>query len=230
MANKIVLVGGSKGGVGKSMVSLSLIDRYLEKGYPVALVETDTSNPDVYKIYKDTLDGRTQTFDLDNKDGWLKMINYIDSDAKDHDVVINTAARNNIAIENYGKLLNDALEDLGRHLITLWPINRQKDSLQLLHEYMATMTASEIFVLRNLYFGEPDKFQFYNTSKIKTTVEEKWATFDLSDLADRVADELVSKRQTVAAAMATLPMGDRIELKRWRTECGDTYDKILWGI
>lgn len=227
MANNIVLVGGSKGGVGKSMVSISLIDHYLEKGRPVALVETDTSNPDVYKVYKDKLDGRTRTYDLDTKEGWLQMINFIGSDVKDHDVVINTAARNNVGIGNYGKNLIDALEDLDRHLITLWPINRQKDSVQLLAKYMDTMTASEIFVLRNMYFGEPEKFETYNVSNVKKTIEERWETFDFPDLADRVADQLVSNRQSISEALANMQIGDRVELKRWRSECGVIYDKIL---
>ena len=41
-------VGGSKGGVGKSFVSMSLAD-YLTQfiGRKIKLVESDTSNPDV---------------------------------------------------------------------------------------------------------------------------------------------------------------------------------------
>jgi len=44
MSKHIYLVGGSKGGVGKSMVTMALID-YLEcSGESVVLIETDTSN------------------------------------------------------------------------------------------------------------------------------------------------------------------------------------------
>jgi CO dehydrogenase nickel-insertion accessory protein CooC1 len=38
---------GSKGGVGKSMMTLATVDHLLEQGESVLLVECDTSNPDV---------------------------------------------------------------------------------------------------------------------------------------------------------------------------------------
>jgi Mrp family chromosome partitioning ATPase len=43
-------VGGSKGGVGKSIVAMAVLDSLLERGEPVLLVECDTSNPDVAKV------------------------------------------------------------------------------------------------------------------------------------------------------------------------------------
>lgn len=49
----IDLVGGSEGGVGKSFVSLALADHLQRRDFPVALVETDTSNPDVMKAIQD---------------------------------------------------------------------------------------------------------------------------------------------------------------------------------
>lgn len=227
MKGNVILVGGSKGGVGKSMVSISLVDYYLERQRPLVLIETDSSNPDVFKIYKQLLDGKTYAVDLDSKDGWLNMMNIIADNAKDSDVIINTAARSNVGIEQHGSMLNDALEDLNRNLITLWPINRQRDSVQLLQMYMNKMTASEIYVFRNTYFGEPDKFQHYNDSKIKSNIEARWKTFNFSDLADRVTDEIISKRLPLSEALASMPFGNCIELKRWRADCAAIYDSIF---
>ena len=48
----ICWVGGSKGGVGKSVMTLATVDHLLEQGANVLLVEYDTSNPDVWKAYK----------------------------------------------------------------------------------------------------------------------------------------------------------------------------------
>ena len=47
MAKDIYFVGGSKGGVGKSMVAVALLDYLLEKGEDVILIESDTSNCDL---------------------------------------------------------------------------------------------------------------------------------------------------------------------------------------
>ena len=46
---RIYWIGGSKGGVGKSMMTLATLDYLLEGGAKVLLVECDTSNPDVWK-------------------------------------------------------------------------------------------------------------------------------------------------------------------------------------
>ena len=45
------IVGGSKGGVGKSIVSMTLIDHLRKLDKKVVLIESDTSNPDVWKAY-----------------------------------------------------------------------------------------------------------------------------------------------------------------------------------
>ena len=51
----IYYIGGSKGGVGKSIITTvlvqSLIDRYGENK-TIHLIETDESNPDVGRIYE----------------------------------------------------------------------------------------------------------------------------------------------------------------------------------
>ncbi|MGD0679860.1 MAG: hypothetical protein ABSC94_31135 [Polyangiaceae bacterium] len=51
----IYWIGGSKGGVGKSIMAAATMDYLLETGAKVALVESDTSNPDVWKAYKELL-------------------------------------------------------------------------------------------------------------------------------------------------------------------------------
>ena len=49
MANSIFLVGGGKCGVGKSMLSMALLDYLRTSERQPFLVETDTSAPDVWK-------------------------------------------------------------------------------------------------------------------------------------------------------------------------------------
>ncbi|MBQ5158889.1 protein mobD, partial [Citrobacter freundii] len=48
MAKSIYLIGGSKGGVGKSLVTMATVDYLQERGESVLLIESDTSNPDVW--------------------------------------------------------------------------------------------------------------------------------------------------------------------------------------
>lgn len=144
MANNIYLIGGGKGGVGKSMVSMATIDYLLQREADLLLIDADTSNPDVWKAYKDTT--RSDLLDLDNADGWIELINLCDSNA-DSTIVINTAARSNKAVNAYGTILSNTLPELKRKLITLWVINRQRDSLELLKEYMDAIPDTVVHVL-----------------------------------------------------------------------------------
>ena len=212
---RIYWVGGSKGGVGKSMMAVALIDYLLESGQKVVLVECDTSNPDVWKTYKDLL--HTELVNLDERDGWIHLVNTCDA-RREGIIVVNTAARSSSAVRQYGSLLDSSLGELGR-MIVLWMINRQRDSLELLKEFMDALPHADVHVVRNGYFGEEKKFELYNGSKIRTAVETRGGkSLDLPDLADRVADDLYIQRIPVSVAAKTLPIGNRAELTRWRGE------------
>ena len=220
----IYWVGGSKGGVGKSMMTVAMLDHLLERGSKVVLVECDTSNPDVWKAYRDHVE--TELINLDEADGWIHLVNTCDRHP-DAVVVINTAARNNLAVKQYGRTLDSSLEELGRPLVALWVINRQRDSLELLREFIDAIPNAAVHVVRNGYFGDEKKFELYNGSKIREEVEGRGGkSITLPDLADRVADDIYSRRISLGAAAKELPIGNRAELGRWRGE----VRKVLAGV
>lgn len=225
MTKPIYIIGGSKGGVGKTFVSIGMIDNLQQQSKEILLIESDTSNPDVWKMYKDEI--KTELIDLDDANGWIDLVNVCDQHPNSV-VVVNTAARNNKGVTAYGETLNNTLVELKRNLVTLWVINRQRDSLELLKEYMEALPKSTIHVIRNGYFGEERKFELYNGSKIKKAVEDaggKSLTFP--DLADRVSDDLYSKRMSITTAMQELPIGNRAELTRWRNEVRKILGEVI---
>jgi Mrp family chromosome partitioning ATPase len=67
------MVSGSKGGVGKSIVSMSLIHYLSKRGEKLLLIDADTANPDVGKAYGKTVE--TVYINLDEKDGWMDLVN-----------------------------------------------------------------------------------------------------------------------------------------------------------
>lgn len=225
MAKNIYLVGGSKGGVGKSLVTMAVVDLLESMGESVLLIESDTSNPDVWKTYKEEVE--TELVDLDQADGWIELVNLCES-RPESVVVINTAARNNTGVSAYGETLNSTLAELRRKLVTLWVINRQRDSLELLKGYMDVIPNAAVHVVRNGFFGEEKKFELYNGSKLRKEVEERGGqSVTFPDLADRVSDDLYSKRFSIAKASTELPLGNRAELLRWRGEVKRTLEGLL---
>jgi cellulose biosynthesis protein BcsQ len=98
MKTSIFMVGGSKGGVDKSIVCAALVD-YLSaiRNEKVYLIESDTSNPDVERTYLKAVDGTQRipgaAFDLDSAEGWVNLIDAAEQ-YPDHHIVVNSAARN----------------------------------------------------------------------------------------------------------------------------------------
>ncbi|MGD0679006.1 MAG: protein mobD [Polyangiaceae bacterium] len=221
----IYWIGGSKGGVGKSIMAAATIDYLLETGAKVALVESDTSNPDVWKAYKELLP--VELINLDEGDGWVDLVNACDT-YRDRIIVVNTAARNNVAVTQYGQTLDSCLTELDSKLVALWMINRQRDSLELLTEFMAAVPTADVHVVRNGYFGEETKFELYNGSNVRESVESRGGkSVTLPDLADRVADDLSTKRLALAVAVKAMPIGNRAELSRWRSEVRKMLVQVL---
>ena len=226
--NKIFLCAGNKGGTGKSMVATALIDAFLQRGIEPFVIETDDANPDVFKAHAETV--QCAAMSLDEADGWIELINSLDK-ARGVPVVVNTAARNSAGVARYGQTLKSTLGALDRTLVTLWVINRQRDSLELLADYLDVMPVSadhQVHVVRNLYCGGSEKFQLYSGSELKKRIEGSGGkTLDFPDLADRVADELATKRLTIQAAMGEMPLGHRAELIRWRDEAFKALSRVM---
>ena len=190
MNQPIVFISGSKGGVGKSLTAMAVLDYLTTEHRYVRLLEADTTNPDVWKAYRRTVEGEVAS--LDEVEGWINLVNTCDANPFKA-VVVNTPARNNDAVREHAAILLESLKELARPLITLWVINRQRDSLELLHNYMESVNTGVVHVIRNGYFGDQSKFELY-----------------------RVTDELYSRRITLGEAAQQLKLGDRVELQRWR--------------
>jgi hypothetical protein len=217
MSKSIFLVGGGKGGVGKSLLSMTVVDYLDGTGSGPYLVETDTSVPDVYKTYKDAVGG--ELVNLDEREGWIDLVNLVEG-RPESTIVINTGARNQTGISNFGRTLGKALPQLKRKLIVFWLIDRKRESLELLADFSEALPEAEIHVVRNMYLGTEKKFELYNGSKMKATIETSGGrSLNFPELADRVTDAMNKGRLTIAKASTELSLGDRMELERWREEC-----------
>jgi cellulose biosynthesis protein BcsQ len=152
MRDTIFYVGGGKGGVGKSMVSITLIqfliDRYGDSK-TIYLIETDESNPDAGRIYKGKIPVANAILD-ENPKGWLLTANLVEK-SRDTLFVINSAARSNMGIRKNGRNLISVLESgkVPYNFVTFWPINRQKDSVSLLEDFLEHISFGSVYHMRN---------------------------------------------------------------------------------
>jgi hypothetical protein len=225
MSKALILVGGGKGGVGKSLFSMATVDFLESSGAKPFLIETDTSVPDVFKTYGDAVE--SELVNLDEREGWIELVNLVES-RPESAVVINTGARNQTGITNFGRTLRKALPELKRKLSVFWLIDRKRESLELLADFAEALPEAEIHVVRNMYLGSEAKFELYNGSKMRAAIENAGGrSLSFPELADRVTDAMNKGRLTISKACKELSFGDRIELERWRDECKDMLSEAI---
>jgi hypothetical protein len=144
--------------------------------------------------------------------------------------VINTGARNQTGIANFGKTLSKALPQLKRKLVVFWLIDRKRESLELLSDFLEALPDAEMHVVRNMYLGTEKKFELYNGSKMRATIEQNGGrSLNFPEVADRVTDAMNKGRLTIARAVGELSLGDRMELERWRDECKVMLAEVIDG-
>ena len=227
MTKSIFLIGGGKGGVGKSLLSMTVVDFLSCTERAPFLVETDTSVPDVFKTYQAEMDG--ELVNLDEREGWIELVNLVEG-KPESTFVINTGARNQTGISNFGKTLSKALPQLKRKLVVFWLIDRKRESLELLADFLDAIPNAEMHVVRNMYLGTEKKFELYNGSKMRAAIEKNGGrSLNFPEVADRVTDAMNKGRLTIAKAVTELSLGDRMELERWRDECKAMLSEVIHG-
>lgn len=214
----IILVGGGKGGVGKSLVSMGALDFHISQGQKPVLIDTDTANPDVYKAYQGK-DCEAYALDIDTDKGWMGALDKIGEALEaDKPLVINTGARNSKAILNYGATLNEIPT-----LLTLWVINDQRDSLQLLKDYMQTVK-KPVCVVKNGVFAKEDEFDIFDKSKMKSN---GMPSVYFPKAMDMITDKLYNERKAIHELMQTLSFGGKLMAKQWINDVHSVYEKIV---
>jgi hypothetical protein len=223
MGEPVILVGGEKGGIGKSLFTHAMVDFSVAQNRKVLLIETDPA-ADVWKAYAKTVP--SETVNLGDHEEWIRLATII-SEHPDSLVVINTRAACQEFIAASGAVLTMALKKLERNLIAIWMLDRKRDCVEFLSKFMEIMPTAQMVAVRNLYAGPEKKFELYNSSNAKKAVEKKGKTINFPEVADRVTDAMNRERWTIEKALTELPFGDQMELERWREECKPVMNSVL---
>jgi hypothetical protein len=227
----IYYVGGGKGGVGKSMVSLTLVQYLIDKygeSKNIHLVETDESNPDVGRVYRGKIPVTNAMLDEDEK-GWILMSELIETSSETL-YVINSAARSNMGIRKHGRNFTAVLESgkVPYRLVTLWPLNRQKDSVNLLEDFLGYVTFGPVYPIRNCYFGEPGDFTLYakrlpESVVLKSRISK---TLDFPALADIIADDFYTGGRTIPETADSLGAFAGQSFLSWRNQVYAMFEEM----
>ena len=228
----LVYVGGSKGGTGKSMVCMSLVN-YFRTTFPqdeIMLIETDSSNPDVGRLYRRTEGVASHGWFLNEEDSaWMAMIDAIAKTSARH-IIINSMAASNTGIQNHGALLDNNILNgrLNVKFNVLWALNRNKDGVLLLKDFLTWMKSATVYPVLNLYFGKEDEFVFYRAaSDIQQMILERGGrSITFPSLNDLIADRLYTDETNLEELPDHLGLGMLTGLERWLSMVKDSFDQV----
>jgi hypothetical protein len=232
MQNTIYYIGGSKGGVGKSLITTVLVqflfDRYGEKK-TIHLIETDESNPDVGRIYSGKIPVTPLVLD-ERETGWITFFELLEKNENTL-FVVNSAARSSRGIEANGENFSLALQDqsVPYDLVTFWPINRQLDCVNLLMDYLKVIRYGPVFTIRNTYWGEPKDFLIYesmiNKAKNKELAQSRInGVLDFPSLNDLITLQFYSYGKTIPEVAEKLNVFMRQIFLSWKNKAYEMFE------
>lgn len=223
----LIYVGGSKGGVGKSLVSLGLVDWLrTARNENVILVEGDGDNSEVYLACEKIVP--VQAFDLDKSEGW-DALGDLAEQTDGATIVVNSGARMTDAVNANGLVLEELAKAGVIDLTTVWPINRSKDSILALKRYRTSITSGRLAVIRNLFFGDEHKFTRWADSKFAKALasEGNMKVGNLPELTDRVIDIVYDDRMPIELIRNEAASVDKIRIDQWRRETHTMFAAVL---
>ena len=158
--DKVVwLVGGNKGGVGKSVLAKSMVEWLQRKIVPITIIDGDQHTPDVAAVFNGTLP--TKLFNLHEDAGWPNFTDYLcQNDIKGH-IVANLPDSINETAIHFSERFNMLVQGYGYHVKVLFVINTLPDGLSL---FARMANLYEVIPVKNLHFGRPYAFPHFDTA------------------------------------------------------------------
>lgn len=165
---RVHLVGGEKGGVGKSMVARLLAQYWIDRAIPWIGFDTDRSHGALLRYYS----GFSQHLDIDRMEDLDRIVEALDDSIEE--IVVDLAAQTEARFEAWLRSgeVPSLLEQLG-HTLWLWyVIDDGKDSVRLLEALLERLEES-IQLVCVVNRGRGRDFMLFQEAKLQTRIEQR---------------------------------------------------------
>lgn len=227
--DKVVwLVGGNKGGAGKSVVAKVLVEWLREQAVPITIVDGDKRTPDVAAVFNGTLP--TMQFDLHEDAGWAYYSDYLCQNSLEGHIVTNLPDGINDRAIRFFERFAMLAQGYGYQVKVLFVMNTLPDGLNLFARLVQSFP--DIIPVKNLHFGREAEFAHFDCAygpshgnralllpamrpAIMLVVRESNLAF-----ADFIAQSDNAESNTTYAKLVTAD---------WRDATLEAFDDILMG-
>ncbi|MDD2321234.1 MAG: P-loop NTPase [Geobacteraceae bacterium] len=234
IARPIIMVSGDKGGVGKSTVSVNMIEWLLGFEERINLIDTDLTNPDVYAIYKKESRVNTmppEEIDIDETDagGWIQLAKFANNNPET--LVINMKAGSKLSLDKFHDNVVGMFEAINRPLILIWVLNIQRQSVVLLLDALENLPKlHSVIAVKNLKNGFENEFFLWDQKKktnetlLKANITEILFPRVHASISIKVIDE--KHRINDLLNDPTYDQIDRANLKKWHEQASRSFNSI----
>lgn len=243
---KFLIIHGDKGGVGKSFVATALADFLSSRGDKVAIIDSDTQNPDVARMFDKSLS--CAQINVRSENGWMDVMDFV-MKHPGHTIIMNTPAGIGEYMKNdmisFSNFLRE--QDSPIEMELWWAMNIQHDSVNLLNDAFKSYGQffARLRVVLNLHFANGDRsasgpFFLWNESPLKARIEkENGMTVFFPALHLRVVAKLFAPKKCMPYSEAVdgvlgeslgLEHSERWKLQQWLTEAANGFGPAFGAV
>jgi hypothetical protein len=223
----IHFIGGEKGGVGKSVISRSLAQYYIDKQIPFTGYDTDRTHQTFLRFYGDYASPST----VDSYEQLDGLIENYDLESSNR-IIVDLAAQTKLPLLKWIEESN--VIELGKELglkMKFWHVmDDSKDSVILLENLLNTFHDNvEYIIVFN--HGRGTQFKIFESSSVKKLATELGANFmNLKKLHERTMQKIDEANSSFWAAVHSKSIGlgimERQRIKTWLDAVYDEYNRL----
>lgn len=225
----LFIIGGNKGGTGKSLMACILASLILRRGETITVIEADPTNPDLARRFS----GHTPVIlaDIVDRDGWIALLDALETVETQFMVLSLPAGMN--AIDSIASVLQRTLTTLNIDLHYVFALSRQTDSVELagksLEQGLAVF-AQQGMAVRNGFFGRYEQFDPWEHSpqRMRWLSNQHFSETYLPEMNFRLVDLLEAYPQPLhLLEQAGLSTALKFDLLDWLSAPETSFSPLL---
>lgn len=229
---------GNKGGPGKTTVASAAVDLVLSLGKRVAVIETDTTQPDVRNRYQGTPNLVIGELDLagDPEGALVRLGGWIESKAGQVDAfVVNSPAGGGAILDPHAGILAEVARELDLTFGVLWVLGPTAEDGEAVRRSMAGGLLGQESANRAIglaaWMGDPRTWPWSRSPLRAAAATAGIAETAIPALTQVVMSQVI-ERNTAPLADLCAPLGglsiaSRSSLMRWRRAMHTTLTRII---
>ncbi|MHB1304596.1 MAG: hypothetical protein ACYCZB_14155 [Acidiphilium sp.] len=229
---------GNKGGPGKTTSAIAAVDLFLSLGRRVAVIETDSAQPDVRNRYQGTPNIVVGELDLagDPEGALVRLGGWIESKSTQVDgFVVNSPAGGGAILDPHAGILAEVAGELNLTFCVAWILGPTVEDAEAVRRSMAGGLLGQESARRALglaaWMGDPRAWPWSRSSVRTAAAAEGIAETSIPALTQIVMAQVIERNTTPLADLCApsggLSIAARSSLMRWRRVMHSTLTRII---